>query len=217
MTKLTTTAAVLFGLLVGASASAAPVVPDALFLESNANRANGSATGDIATSNLGDISGGQLRTTGIAGRIHNFADVYEFTSRSLFSLEFSDLAFPNLPLFGLNAGMDIDGCEGFDDTDCSTGTQLNGTKTAIFSLDDGMGNVLSTSFTSPEAAGTSIFANIMPGTYTFMIDGGVPNLATEGSAYDVLITAQPVPLPAGLPLAAAALGALGLVRARRKA
>lgn len=213
MNVLYGTVAVAIGLAVATSASAV-TIPDALFLESNSNRANGGAQGDIADVNLGVISGPTLRTTGIAGRIENAVDEYIFTSTSLFSMEFSDLAFPLGA--GPNAGLDIDGCEGFDDTDCSTGTNVNGPKTAVFTLDDGMGNLLSTSFTSPEAPGVSIFSNVMPGTYTFSIDGGQPNLAEGGSAYDVLITAQPIPLPAALPLMAASIGLLGVARTRRK-
>lgn len=200
---IATTAAAL-ALTVGSANATTLTTPDELVLESSSNRADGGATGDVGTSNLGIISGPTLRTTGIAGRIVSASDAFVFTSRSMFSMEFANLAF--------TSGTDIDGCEGFDPTDCSDGTRPNGRMTADFLLDDGT-TVLSQSFTSPEPAGTSIFADVQPGTYTFTIDGD--NNATVGSAYDVLVTTQPVPLPAALWMLIGALGGLGALRRAR--
>lgn len=204
MIKTFTTAAAL-ALTVGSAHAATLTTPDALFLESADNRNDGTAPGDIGTSNLGTISGPTLRMTGIAGRIVSASDAFVFTSNAMFSMEFANLAF--------TSGVDIDGCEGFDPTNCSSGTQPNGSMSADFLLDDGT-TAQNQSFTSPVAAGTSIFANVQPGTYTFTIDGD--NAATVGSAYDVLVTTQPVPLPAALPMGAAGLGLLGFLRTRRK-
>lgn len=210
MTNFTTFAALVAGLLTGAAASATTLTTaDALFLESAQNRADGNATGDIGTNDLGTISGPTLRTTGIAGRIASASDAFIFTSNAMFSIEFSNLAFSTGP----DAGTDIDDCEGFDPTDCSDGTATNGVMSAEFRLADGT-SVQSLSFTSPVTAGTPIFANVLPGTYTFTIDGA--NDTRVGSAYDVLVTTQAIPLPAALPMAAAGLGLLGLVRRRRK-
>jgi len=200
---IATTAAAL-ALTVGSASAATLTTPDALVLESSKNRADGSATGDIGTTDLGIISGAASRTTGIAGRIVSASDAFVFTSNAAFSMEFANLAF--------TSGTDIDGCEGFDPTDCSVGTQPNGSMRAAFSLDDGT-SVFSQSFTSPEPAGTSIFTNVQPGTYTFTIDGD--NGTNVGSAYDVLVTTQPVPLPAALWMLMGALGGLGVLRRAR--
>lgn len=204
----------IFGLVAGAilaGPAGAVTVPDSLFLENDGNRADGGSGGDIGSTAFGTISGTSVRKTGIAGRIRNGTDTYTFTSLSSFDIEFSDLAFPG-------TGVDIDGCAGFDSTDCSSGSDPNAPKLADFSL-TGQSTV---SFTSSVAAGTEIFTDIAAGNYTFKIDGsGATQFA--GSAYDILITTQPgpqpqpIPVPASLPLLVGALGAFGLMRRRTRA
>lgn len=201
-----TASAVAFcGVIAATSASASTlttlVTPDQLFLESSGNRANGAASGDIGSTALGTISGPAERITGIAGRIVSATDVFTFTSRSVFDMHFANLAFPS--------GTDIDGCAGFDSSDCSKNSLENGVIDAIFKL-SGVGAV---TFTSPQTAGTPIFSNVAAGSYTFTIDG--KSGGSLGSAYDVAITTTPVPVPAALPLLLSAFGAAGFF-ARRK-
>ena len=185
---------------IGTSASAITVTPDMLIIESDENRGNGSAPGDVVGSaDFGVLTG----TAGIAGRIVNATDTFTFTSLSSFNLDFVNL-------LGLD-GVDIDDCEGFDGSNCSAGSAPNEDgRTALFSLDDGS-SIISRSFTSSVAAGTSIFANVAAGSYTFTIDG---TSGSNGSAYDVAISA--VPVPAGLPLLLSALGFAGLVRRKKQ-
>ena len=188
----------------GTLSSAATVTPDTLVIESNNNRGNGLGNvGDIVgTYDLGDITG---LTAGIAGRIVNAVDTFSFVSNTAFSMNFVDLA----DLFGV----DIDDCAGFDGSDCSAGSANNEPgRTARFSLHDGVTTTHSADFTSTVAAGTSIFSNVSAGTYTFSIDG---RSGPAGSAYDIAISA--VPIPATGLLLFGALGGLGLVRRKRKA
>ena len=185
------------------SASAVTVTPDVLIIESDENRGDGVGTiGDsVVGFDLGNISG---QIGGIAGRIVGAVDTFTFQYDTAFNLDFVNL----LNLGGLT---DIDDCEGFDGSDCSDGSANNEPgRTAVFSLDNGIDPALTAEFTSTVAAGTSIFFNVAPGTYTFKIDG---TAGSAGSAYDVAISA--VPVPAGLPLLLSALGIAGLA-ARRK-
>lgn len=199
MKILTASAMVLYGVIAATSASAATVQPDILVIESNQNRGNGTATGDVGALDLGLITG----IAGIAGRVVNGTDTFTFTSSTNFNVDFVNL-------LGLD-GIDIDDCEGFDGSDCSIGSKNNENgRTARFSLFDGT-NTIFEDFTSSVAAGTSIFSNIAAGSYTFTIDG---LSGSAGSAYDVAIS--PVPVPAGLPLLLSALGLGGVVSRRKK-
>ncbi|MEO9574269.1 MAG: VPLPA-CTERM sorting domain-containing protein [Tateyamaria sp.] len=193
-----------WSVIAGTSASAATVTPDVLTIESNGNRANGAALADVkGIEELGDITG---LTAGIAGRIVNAVDTFSFTYNTSFNVDFANLLD--------TAGVDIDGCEGFDGSDCSVGSRNNEPgRTAIFSLSNGVDHVLSAVFSSTIAAGTSIFSNVAAGTYTFTIDG---TTGKAGSAYDIAISATPVPVPAGAPLLLSALGVAGLVRRRKQ-
>lgn len=204
-TMLTAAAVALSGGIAATSAPASTLVtPDTLFLESSGNRADGTAPGDIGSAALGDISGPTERITGLAGRIVSAKDVYTFTSRSVFDVDFVNLADLS--------GDDIDECKGFDSSDCSVGSADNDIIEATFELSGSTGP-FSQTFTSPQSPGTSIFSNVAAGSYTFTIDGASGN--SRGSAYDIAITTSPVPLPAGLPLLLSALGAAGIL-ARRK-
>ncbi len=199
MNILAASAIAISGLAVGTTASATTVQPDQLIIESDENRGNGSATGDIiGSADFGVLTG----TAGIAGRIVNAIDSFTFVSLTRFNVDFVNL-------LGLD-GIDIDACEGFDGSDCSIGSANNEDgRTARFSLNDGV-TTTSIDFTSSVPAGTSIFANVAAGSYTFSIEG---ISGSRGSAYDVAISA--VPLPAGLPLLLSAMGLAGFV-ARRK-
>jgi len=187
----------------GTLGSAATVTPDTLFIESNNNRGDGLGTiGDIVgTYGLGDITG---LNAGIAGRIVNANDTFSFVSNTAFNISFVDLA--DL------LGVDIDDCAGFDGSDCSDGSADNEPgRTARFSLHNGAVTTHSADFTSTIAAGTSIFSNVSAGTYTFSIDG---RSGPAGSAYDIAISA--VPVPAGLPLLLSALGLAGFFARRTR-
>lgn len=191
----------IFCIIAGTSATAATVTPDVLIIESNGHRADGAALGDVrGIRAFGDITG---KTAGIAGRIVNGVDRFSFTYNTRFNLDFVNLLD--------TAGGHIDGCEGFDGSDCSVGSRNNEPgRTAIFSLNNGVDPVLSAEFTSSIAAGTSIFSNVAAGTYTFTVDGIT---GRAGSAYDVAISA--VPVPAGFPLLFSALGLAGLFSRRK--
>lgn len=188
-------------LCAGMSASAATVTPDVLIIESNKNRGNGTAPGDITGFEpFGDITG---LTAGIAGRIVNAVDRFTFTYNMNFNVSFVNL---------LNTvGVDIDDCEGFDGSDCSGGSRNNEDgRTALFSLDNGVDPIHLAEFTSSTSAGTKIFSNVAAGSYTFSIDG---TTGRAGSAYDIAISA--VPVPAGFILLLSALGVTGLVTRRK--
>ena len=199
---LAASALAVWSVIAGTSAPASTMTPDVLVIESNGNRANGAAPGDIVgIEALGDITG---LTAGIAGRIVNAVDTFSFTYNTSFNVDFVNLLD--------TAGVDIDACEGFDGSDCSVGSKNNEPgRTAIFSLDNGVDPVLSVEFTSTISAGTSIFSNVKAGTYTFAIDG---TTGRAGSAYDIAISA--VPVPAGFPLLLSALGVAGLVKRRKQ-
>ncbi len=186
----------------GSAALASTVTPDVLIIESNKNRGDGTAPGDVVgTEAFGDITG---LTAGIAGRIVNATDAFTFTYNSNFNIDFVNLLD--------TAGVDIDACEGFDGSDCSVGSANNENgRTALFSLDNGFDPILSVEFTSSIAAGTSLFSNVAAGTYTFTIDG---KSGRAGSAYDIAISA--VPIPAGFPLLITALGLAGIVSRRKR-
>lgn len=203
MKILAASAMAISSIVAGTSASALPVQPDFLFIESDRNRGNGTAPGDVVgTEAFGVLTG----TYGIAGRIVNSVDTFSFTSLSNFNLDFVNL-------LGLD-GVDIDACEGFDGSDCSVGSANNENgRTARFSLNDGT-STTSVDFTSSVAAGTSIFSNMAAGTYTFTIRGLSGTPSNSGSAYDVAISS--VPIPAGLPLLLSALGVAGIAARRKK-
>ena len=189
------------------TASAATITPDVLIIESNKNRADGAAAGDVSMAeDLGDLTG---LIGGIAGRIVNSTDTFTFSSDNAFNVDFVNL----LDLFGV----DIDGCEGFDGGDCSVDSANNEVgRLARFTLSGG-GSTMSEEFVSTVAKGTSIFSNVGPGSYTLKIKGisTSSNFPNSGSAYDIAIS--PVPLPAGLPMLLAALGLGGLMARRKKA
>ena len=188
----------MFGFTFATPSFAATIHPDVLTIESNNNRGDGTALGDVAGSeNLGDLTG---MTAGIAGRIVDSVDQFTFSTGTRFNIDFVNLL--NLD------GTDIDGCEGFDGSDCSEGSANNENGLiAMFTLDEANGLSLSASFTSTVAAGTPIFSNVAGGAYTFTIDG----ISGEaGSAYDIAISAVPVPA-SGL-LFIAGLCSLAVVR-----
>lgn len=202
--SLAVTALTICSAMAATSASAVTVTPDVLIIESNENRGNGTGVtiGDsVAGFGLGNISG---QIGGIAGRIVGSVDTFTFQYDTTFNVDFVNLFD--------TGGVDIDMCQGFDGSDCSSGSANNEPgRTAIFSLDNGVDPVLTAMFTSTVAPGTSIFFDVAPGTYTFTIDG---TTGTAGSAYDVAISA--VPVPAGLPLLLSALGIAGFAASRKR-
>lgn len=202
-TKILAAAAIaVLGVAAGTSASAVTVQPDVLSIESNQNRGDGSAPGDIGNSDSFDF-GLITGTAGIAGRIVNAIDTYTFETEFDFNVDFVNL----LDL----SGDDIDNCEGFDGSDCSDGSANNEDgRLAEFSLSDGV-TTTSVFFTSSEPAGTSIFSNVAAGSYTLTIEG---IRGPAGSAYDIAISA--VPVPAGLPLLLSAFGVAGFVMRKKK-
>lgn len=189
-------------MIAATAGSAATVTPDTLIIESNQNRGDGSSTGDIVTADFGDITG---LTAGWAGRIVNATDSVTFSTNNAFNVDFVNLT--DL------LGVDIDNCEGFDGSDCSVGSANNENgRLARFILDDGVNPALMIDFTSSVAAGTNIFSNVAAGNYTFTIDG---ISGAAGSAYDIAISAVPVPA-AGL-LLLGGLGGLAALRRRKQA
>lgn len=196
--RLAASAVAICGAVVGTPVSAATVTPDVLIIESDQNRGNGAAPGDVvAPADFGNITG---LTAGIAGRIASAVDTFTFTYDTSFNLDFVNLLNEN--------GVDIDNCEGFDGSDCSIGSSNNEDgRVAVFSLDNGVDPILSIEYTSTIAPGTSIFSNVGAGSYTFSIDG---TSGRAGSAYDIAIS--PVPIPAGIPLLLSALGAAALIK-----
>lgn len=203
--SLAVSALAMCSVMAATSAAAVTVTPDVLIIESNENRGNGTGVtaGDIVVGfDFGDISGD---IGGIAGRIVNSVDTFMFEYGTTFNVDFVNLLD--------TSGVDIDMCQGFDGSDCSDGSANNEPgRTARFTLDDGMGNVDFVDFTSTIAAGTSIFFNVAPGSYTLTING--TGGGSNGSAYDIAISA--VPVPAGLPLLLSALGIAGLAARRKK-
>ena len=199
---LAATAMAVLGVAAGTSASAVTVQPDVLIIESNQNRGDGSAPGDIGNSDSGDF-GLITGTAGIAGRIVNAIDTFTFETAFDFNVDFVNLLD--------TSGVDIDDCEGFDGSDCSDGSANNEEgRLARITLDDGF-TTLSQDFTSTLPAGTSIFSNVGAGSYTLRIEG---ISGSAGSAYDIAISA--VPIPAGLPLLLSAFGMAGFVMRKKK-
>lgn len=175
-------------------------VPDFLFVESNGFR--NLSTADVSTSaDLGNIGPGV--TYGIAGRIVDAQDTFTFTTTTAFSLTFVDLADTN--------GVDLDAGVGFD----STFQPLAGPALTDFVLTDSNNISNSVTLTSPQGAGTVIFADVAPGSYTFLIDGSL----SQGiaSTYDIALETAPIPLPAALPLLVGGIGTLVALRRRKRA
>ena len=190
--------------MLATAGSAVTVTPDILIVESNQNRGNGTSEGDIVQTDFGDISG---QIAGWAGRIVDATDSVTFNTTDAFDVDFVDLTYV--------LGGDIDGCAGFDGSDCSTDSANNEDgRVATFTLTNNDNNLLSltSQFTSSVDAGTRIFSDVPAGSYTFTITG---LSGDAGSAYDIAIAAVPVPAAGFLLLGG--LGGLVAMRRRTKA
>ena len=175
---------------------------DLQFIESNNYRPG--SPGDAMTLDIGALS--PDITVGISGRIVSAEDIFTFSTTGGFTMQFASLLG--------------DGVEGFDSTfDRETSKDRTG-KTATFKL-TGMPDVHFASDALNTRPGDLIFSSLTGGDFTFTIDG------TDGfgSAYDIILRTlpasgpgtTPVPVPAALPLLAGGLGALTVLRRRRKA
>jgi len=142
----------------------------------------------------------------VHGRIVGAADFYNFTATSSFTIEFI-----------------FDGVTTAEDGLIASGfvREGNGGNTSNFILNLNGGSVgpsplsFSTDITSVgDNGGTSLIFSGTAGTlYTFAIDSGVPS-PSNAATYDIRISA--VPLPAGVLLLLSGLGAMGIVRRRKR-
>ncbi|WP_257884056.1 VPLPA-CTERM sorting domain-containing protein [Roseobacter insulae] len=154
---------------------------------------------------LGTINGGQ--SIDLHGRIVDAADIYQFTSKRKFRIDFIFEGFDAI----VNGNVKTINTSGFvsQPLDADDGAVVN-----MFLEDAGglPGAAAGNSFVTDITSGDStIFGRTAPGTYTFTIDG----LNNFDALYDIRITA--VPLPAGGLLLLTALGGLGIARRRRAA
>lgn len=182
--------------LISAGGTVSAATLDELFVESNGYRDG--AGSDIGSTALGDVTN---RRIGVAGRIAGATDVYTFESSSPFTISFGDFGVAGFP----NQSSPSQTVSGLDLLSSDTGGRTD------FKLSGS--NSFTTSFSTTQPAGTPIFGPTPAGSYTLTIDGSPSG--SDAFTYDVQVSA--VPLPAGLPLLAGALGLFGVLRSRRAA
>jgi len=210
--RKTALAAGLAAMIMAFAPAAAVATPIDIFIESDGNRG-------LAAPDGGDIVGSVIPTVvsasqrvGIAGRVQNLEDNWEFTSTTAFNVSFVDLI---LSPDDLNAFLDG------SDTSPPTAPNSDLREVNVSLLDSMMSTLSSKSFFPSDVnSETLIFGNVAAGTYTLNIDGLVPTDAdpSEGATYDIEIAAvAPIPLPAAGWMLLAGLGGLVALRRRQAA
>ena len=202
--------ALVLGALALSAGSAMATTFDPIFVESSGNRP--SSEGDITGTRVitPDIGAGDA--VGLAGRIVNAVDKWEFTVLRGWSIGFVDLDLDDQKFF--DSSNITDPCAGCEDNGDVTSAifsifEASDLSTAIFttnSIDAVNGG--GTENTALDFVGVA-------GTYVLKIDGSQASTNNPGATYDIGITA--VPLPAAGWMLIAGLGGLAAMRRRKKA